>query len=231
MFFLPSNPDLSARPLLKKGLWFALIFFMALIAAFGALVWSSYWDLRAAKIRHARIDEINEQIDYLNKMLRTAVQVIVVGEKMKWEDLYSGYLSEREKDSAERVKLMPRVLGTQEVLSLEQAKIAMTAIESSAFEHVRTGRRDIADALIFGKEYEKQHRDYEEFEQKARDLFKNYSDQVLRLKQRGTVIVVIAACILFPIFFCVWLFILSVFYRDIAFRLMRLIDKRKKIKA
>ncbi len=119
---------------------------------------------RFAVTRHVdlRLLELRGIIVHLDEVLTMSARMAAATGDMKWEERYRGFEPQLDAAIKEAIRLAPRSYSAEAAAQTDAANIVLVDMENQAFDLVRTGRLEEAQAILFGDDYREQKEVYAE---------------------------------------------------------------------
>ena len=222
---LTQGKTFSTPPLLDKSassgsrrfniLLIPLALTVALCTGMGWYVWDLYNNYKKIQTQSLRIQDLSNQITYLDEVLTSSARLAATTGDKRWEERYLSYVPQLDTALAEAQELLPGVFEDEAFAKTNAANDRLIAMEEQAFELIGQGKADAARAVLLSPEYEQQKEIYAEGLNEATTALENLVEGNIRDKtqQAFTVLVIIGVALLILLF--AWIAVLRMIRRYI----------------
>lgn len=163
------------------------------------------------KRRTPRLMELRGIIMHLDEVLTMSARMAAVTGDDRWEERYSRFEPQLDSAIGEAVELVPDLLRGDTADKTDEANQALLAMESWAFDRVRTGKLEEAQQMLFGDEYERQKAIYKLGMVDLGLHLRMAASAELNANHRQVLLKLGLAAALLPILFASWLMLWRTF--------------------
>ena len=144
----------------KRAIGIALILTMMFFVTLGWLTWQSYRGMATTLTADFRLQELRGTIAHFDEVLTMSARMCAATGDMKWEDRYRKYVPRLDRAIKQARDLAPEIFISQAAARTDEANVHLVAMEDRAFELVRSGNLEQAEAMLDSDEYAQQKRYY-----------------------------------------------------------------------
>ncbi len=138
----------------------ASVLTIALVASVVWLSWEMYRTHEKIQAQEIRLRELDGTIIHLSEVLTTSTRLAAATDDQAWEARYLHFKSKLDAAIKEAAALEPAAVQGEAAQQVIAANAILAAMTRQAFDLARQGHRDVALALLSGKQYREQQRLY-----------------------------------------------------------------------
>ncbi len=194
----------------RRPIWFLTAACLVTAAALLATVWGAYDSYRRfsdVSQRRARIQELRGQIIHLDEALTMSARMATATGDPRWEARYRR-LEPQLSDAIKEARSL--VSDLESTGQTEAANDALLALEERAFELVRQGRLEQAQAVLSGKPYAAHKATYAEGMERLGRQLEEAAVSAARSQEERALLQLVAAGIALPVLVAGWLLVLRI---------------------
>lgn len=181
---------------------------VALCSGMTWYVWDFYNAFKKIQTQDIRIQQLSNDITYLDEVLTSSARLSATTGNQRWEDRYNTYVPKLDAALAEAQKLLPDVFKSEAFVKTNAANERLIAMETRAFNLVNQGNLKAATNLLLSADYEQQKEIYSQGLEEAIAGLQKYVDSSVQAKSQqaltATAIAVISMIILLFAWLAVW---------------------------
>ncbi|MEK9629389.1 MAG: PAS domain-containing protein [Nitrospinota bacterium] len=148
----PKKEPVAKFPLGTLIIWLVLTLGLIMLGGFNA--WTIYKETVKAWENSNEIQQLTDEITYLDEVLTMSARLRVSSDNKFWEDRYMQY-EPLLREVIDNIKKLSSMLAWQKLVEkTEKANNLLVALEMQAFSLVNKGEQEKAIAVLFSKEYE-----------------------------------------------------------------------------
>ncbi len=207
----------KSKRVLKKELdhfpmrWFILILCITsfMLILLGDFFWNSYTEWKGASYKVIRLQKLMGDIRTTDEILTMSARMAASSGNLDWEQRYLKYEPSLDYAIKEAMRILPDPGLREAVSKTDEANSALVAMEMESFELLHNNRQKEAEALLSGKEYERQKLLYQEGIQEALKYMEAYIEKAVADQQNRALISLLSVAIVFLLSLTAWVYILK----------------------
>jgi PAS domain S-box-containing protein len=173
-------------------------------AWFGWLIFDANRDVKMFADRLSRIEELRSFIVHLDEMSTTSARMSAATGDLQWEEQHHRVQPQLIAAIKEVTKIRTDLSDVKAATRIDEANIKLVEMENRAFALVRAGRKEEAQRVLFGPEYEAQKEIYAEGIKSFTNKIRQEFDESLRNDQRIDLLSIIGALVVGGASFVAW---------------------------
>jgi signal transduction histidine kinase/DNA-binding response OmpR family regulator len=194
----------------RRPIWFLSAACLVTAAVLLASVWGAYDSYQRFGVvsqRGLRIQELRGQIIHLDEVLTMSARMAAASGASHWEARYRRFEPQLGR-AIDEAKSLVSDLGSTEQTNV--ANEALVALEERAFELVRQGRLEQAQAILNGEQYAAHKATYAEGMERLGRQLEEAALSATRSQEERALLQLVAAAIALPLLVAGWLVVLRI---------------------
>ncbi|KJH73197.1 methyl-accepting chemotaxis protein [Aliterella atlantica] len=168
-------------------------------------VWDFYNSFKKIQTQDIRIQQLSNDITYLDEVLTSSARLSATTGNKRWEDRYNTYVPKLDAALAEAQKLLPDVFKSEAFVKTNAANERLIAMETRAFNLVNQGNPKAATNLLLSADYEQQKEIYSQGLEEAIAGLQKYVESSVQAKSQQAFTAIAIAIISMIILLFAWL--------------------------
>ncbi|WP_373526094.1 sensor histidine kinase [Nostoc sp.] len=124
------------------------------------LNWQAYYNFNSITKYEFKLQTLSDEITYLDEVLTMSARMNAATGNFIWEERYRQFEPKLDIAIQESIKLAPKVYENEDSKKVDAANQRLVAMEYQSFELVRKNQKQIAQLLLFSRDYEHQKQIY-----------------------------------------------------------------------
>jgi two-component system sensor histidine kinase/response regulator len=208
----------SNIPVPIKVLAVATAFGLTLLAGLGLYIWSAARAVSSVRTKEFRALEVLAIARDAIENRKTEARIGVATTDSRWRSRYPNPKAGWDIALAELRRLAPNELETDVGRRMVESSDRLVAIELAAFRFAQLGQEDRAEALLFGKEYDRVEVEQRDNAQQFGTLLRRRLQWMLEREDRRGGLARTSFCVAFPLLLATWMVSLRVMLRRLEER-------------
>ncbi len=213
----PGNAK-SATSFPMVGFTAAFCFTVVVFLGIGLHTFNSYQAAKTLQHRDFRLLKLCGMVTYLDEVLTMSARSAATTGDQRWEKRYRRFEPQLNAVLEELIRLAPRFQERDGAAQTDLANTRLVEMELNAFEMIRRGAREKAEALLFSEEYERQKKIYADGMEKAVNSLRARTVAGLDVQRKRTAWAVVGLIIALPALVFTWFRALGTLRRYLAER-------------
>lgn len=212
--FFDHQPS-SGGSLRLKILLIPLALTIALCTGMGWYVWDLYKAFKQIQTEDLRIQDLGNQITYLDEVLTSSARLAATTGNNRWEKRYFSFVPKLNTALFEAQKLLPSIAKSEAFTKTNAANDRLVEMEKQAFDLVHQGNQAAATALLLSPEYEKQKKIYSQGLSEATTALKKYVQATIQAKSQQAYSAIVVIGVTLTLLLFAWVAVLRMMQRYI----------------
>jgi len=179
----------------------------------------------ATRQSSARLHEIADMINYFDEVLTMSAMMAAATGDLGWEDKYRQNQQQLKSAIDQTIALAPQMHIREAAIQISESSAELAKMEDQAFDLIRRGKIEDANALLFGRDYEVQKKIYAGGIQWFTSLLDEEAIHRLDKGRNQTLLVILAFIFLLFVLILAWFIVLKSIHR---WQLL-LVDRNKQL--
>lgn len=124
------------------------------------LNWQAYYNFNNITKYEFKLQRLSDEITYLDEVLTMSARMNAATGKFIWEERYRQFEPKLDIAIKESIKLAPKVYENEDTKKIDAANQRLVAMEYQSFKLVKKNQQEIAEQILFSREYENQKQIY-----------------------------------------------------------------------
>ncbi|MGF1479712.1 MAG: methyl-accepting chemotaxis protein [Cyanophyceae cyanobacterium] len=187
----------------------------ALGAGMGWYIWDVYKSFKILQTRSLRIQELSDNIIYLDEVLTMSARLAAATGDQRWQERYLQFVPQIFEAFDEAQALFPALFESEEFAKTNAANNQLYELEKQAFALIEQGNAEAAASLLLSPRYEEQKAIYSQGLEEATAALEEYAENAIQEKaQRATTALSVLGTALVILLFA-WIAVLRMIQRYI----------------
>lgn len=203
----------SGGSLRFKMLLIPLALTISVGAGMGWYVWDFYNAFKKIQTQDLRIQDLSNQIIYLDETLTYTAHLATTTGNKRWEESYLSFATQFDAALSEARLLAPSIFKSEAFTKVDAATENLLKMEKQAFDLLHQGNRSAATAVLLSSEYEKQKEIYSSGLSETTTALKKYVEANVQAKSQQAFSVIVMLGVAFSILLFAWITVLRMMKR------------------
>lgn len=192
-----------------------LAFTSVVCGGMGWYVWDLYSAFKKVQTQDLRIQDLSNQITYLDEVLTSSARLSATTSNKRWEERYLSFVPKLDAALAEAQKALPSVFKSEAFAKTNAANQKLIEMETQAFNLVHQGKQEKATALLLSSKYEKQKEIYQQGMTEATTALQQYGEAAIEAKAQQALSAIVMLGVASVILLFAWIAVLRMMKRYI----------------